>query len=249
MAASGSAHAHGGDVWGAFDPWAGAALAALLVLRPRRVGCWAAALLALFAALVWPLEALSGASFAAHMAQHMLLVAVAAPLLVLASPRLPGLRGAPRAVKRVFATAWRVWRSAARPGRAFAAHAVVIWGVHAPAAIAWMEASRVAHAAGHAALLGTAYLFWSALARGGREGAGQAALWVLATLVHTGLLGALLTFAPRALYAGHLLPDQQLGGLVMWVPGGFCYLLAGLACMAVWLGREPRGWKPLPDGG
>jgi putative membrane protein len=156
---------------------------------------------ALTVALLGPLHAAAERSLAAHMVQHMLLIGVAAPLLALS---LPVLRFPPAA--------------------AFGLHAGAIWLAHAPALIAWMAASHVAHMAAHAALFGTALLFWSSLLRR----SGQAPLWVLATLIHTGILGALLTFAPRALYAGYSAADQQLAGLVMWVPGGFLYLAAGL---------------------
>ncbi|HEU4352375.1 MAG TPA: cytochrome c oxidase assembly protein [Burkholderiales bacterium] len=157
--------------------------------------------IALAAALLGPLNGAAERSLAAHMVQHMLLIGVAAPLLALSLPALKF-----------------------PPALAFALHGGAIWFAHAPAMIVWMAASLTAHMAAHAALFGTALLFWSSLLRR----AGEAPLWVLATLIHTGILGALLTFAPRELYAGYSLADQQLAGLVMWVPGGFLYLAAGL---------------------
>ena len=54
-------------------------------------------------------------------------------------------------------------------------------------------------------------------------------------MIHMGLLGALLTFAPTPLYAGYTLQDQQLGGLIMWVPATFVLLLAGLWAFDRWL--------------
>jgi cytochrome c oxidase assembly factor CtaG len=75
---------------------------------------------------------------------------------------------------------------------------------------------------------------------------------LLASLVSTvqmGLLGALITLAPRPLYAPHLLTtdawglapleDQQLGGLVMWIPGGVAYVVGALAVARTWLSRPP----------
>jgi putative membrane protein len=159
--------------------------------------------IALALALFGPVHDAAHASLAAHMVQHMLLIGVAAPLLAVSLPRL------------------RI------PGSlAFGAHGGVFWLAHAPALIAWMAESGAVHLLVHAALLGTALAFWCAIAR---RTAGEASLWVLATMIHTGVLGAFLTFAPRALYAGIALEDQQLAGLVMWVPGGFLYLAAGLA--------------------
>jgi putative membrane protein len=57
-------------------------------------------------------------------------------------------------------------------------------------------------------------------------------LSLLATMIHTGLLGALMTFSPQPWYAGYGLEDQQLAGLVMWVPAGMAYPLAALYLVA-----------------
>jgi cytochrome c oxidase assembly factor CtaG len=234
------AHAGGADGGWRFDPWVWAGLGLLLVLRPRRPWCFALALAALVLALVWPLDVLSETRFAAHMAQHMLLIAVAAPLLALALPSLPSVRRLPAGAKRGLGALYRRWSALARPRSAFVLHALAVWIGHAPLVIAWTIASRWAHVAEHVVLLGTAYLFWTALRKGGRARAGAAALWTLAMLLHTGLLGALLTFAPRVLYPGYTLEDQQLAGLIMWIPGGLCYLAAGLAFAAAWLGAGRR---------
>jgi putative membrane protein len=230
----GIAHAHAGP---SLDPWVLASLAPLLLLRPRAAWPFAGALLALFLALIWPLEPLADASFAAHMAQHMLLIGVAAPLLAASRPVLPFLKGRRGLVRPVLALG--------RPASAFLLHAAAIWLGHAPAALEWSLDSRGMHALQHFAFVATAALFWWSLLARGRAGAGEAALWTLATLLHTGLLGALLTFAPRVLYPSYGLEDQQLAGLVMWIPGGLCYLAAGLAFAAAWLaGRgRPMEWR------
>jgi putative membrane protein len=98
----------------------------------------------------------------------------------------------------------------------------------------------------------TAALFWWALLHGryGRAGYGVGVFYVFATAIHTGALGALLTFAPRVLYplyaarAAHMhvdaLEDQQLGGLLMWVPFGVVLVVAGLAMFLAWLGESER---------
>ena len=231
------AHAGQAGTWWSFDPWVWGGFALLFLLRPRRPWRFAASAAALFIALIWPLDVLSELSFAAHMAQHMLLIGVAAPLLVLSRPSLRFLRGNSRAA---------LFSRTSAP-RAFAFHAAAIWLGHAPLVIAWTLAYRWAHILEHAALLGTAMLFWWALCRRGRAGYGEAALWTLATMIHTGILGALLTFAPRVLYPGYALDDQQLAGLVMWVPGGACYLVAGLAFAAAWLSSEPMPVQPKPE--
>lgn len=266
------AHAGGTQHWWTFDPWVWAPMAAtaflylrgILILRARRGAVHAArlpaaagfavAMAAAFFALVWPLDALGAVSLAAHMAQHMLLIAVAAPLFAFAEPAAPLLVALPRWLRgwRGFQAIGKATRALSRPGLAFAIHGTLVWFWHAPllfeSALRW----RWLHVVEHIAFLGSALLFWSALQkarRTGAEGYGMAALWTLATLMHTGLLGALLTFSPRLLYPSYAaidhaplppMEDQQLAGLLMWIPGGACYLAAGLCYAAAWLrgGRD-----------
>lgn len=207
--------------WGSF--------ALLFLLRPRRRSYFAAAIVVLLLALVWPLEDLAQHSLAAHMLQHMLIIALAAPLLVAARPALPILKGSK--------AAGTVIRLLSRPLAAFLLHAAAIWIVHTPAALEAARHYPLVHVLEHAALLGSAVLLWWTLRRGRHDASGAASLWTLATMLHTSILGALLTFAPRLLYPAYTLPDQQLAGLVMWVPGGALYLAAGLSFAAAWLGR------------
>jgi cytochrome c oxidase assembly factor CtaG len=239
-AAPGGAACHAGALdgtWWSFDPWIWSTLALLALLRPRSRWPFAGALLALFVALVWPLDVLSDGSLAAHMAQHMLLIAVAAPLLVLSRPMPWPAFGLPPRGRKAFGRALGAFARIVRPRPAFALHAVAIWLAHAPRVVEWSIANRWVHLLVHACLLGTAAAFWWACLRARAAGAGEASVLALATLIHTGLLGALLAFAPRPLYAGYALEDQQLAGLVMWVPGGLCYLVAGLALAAAWMPR------------
>jgi cytochrome c oxidase assembly factor CtaG len=230
----GTAYAHTGP---SFDPWIAASLLPLLLLRPRAAWAFGGALLALFVALFWPLEPLAQASFGAHMAQHMLLIGVAAPLLAASRPVVPFLKGRRALVRPVLLLA--------RPKSAFFLHAAAIWLAHAPAMLEWSLHVRWMHALQHLGLVATAALFWWSLLARGRAGAGPSALWTLATLLHTGALGALLTFSPRPLYASYGLEDQQFAGLLMWAPGGLCYLAAGLAFAAAWLTQRgrPMGWR------
>jgi putative membrane protein len=84
----------------------------------------------------------------------------------------------------------------------------------------------------------------------GRRAYGSGLLYLFMTAVHTGILGALLTFAPRVWYpvygttaeAWGLSPlqDQQIGGLIMWVPASLVYLVAGLAMFGAWM-KESDG--------
>lgn len=219
-----------------------------------RVACFSGGMLTLFIALVWPLDPLAGRSFAAHMGQHMLLMIVAPPLLLLARPLPAMLRARPELAGPVRWARRGRWQALARPNPAFVLHGLAIWAWHAPRPYTLALQSEPVHILEHLSFLGTGLLFWWGVVHAGSPrgiGYGAAALLVLGTLMHTGLLGAVLTFAPRPLYpiheaesalAGGLAPlaDQQLAGLLMWVPGGFAYLLAGLVLAGAWLRAADR---------
>lgn len=273
------AHSGGAEYGWNTDPWvilplslfALLYLAGVFALRLRRaapgpagaagLACAGAGMLALFLALIWPLDPWGETSFAAHMAQHMLLIAVAAPLLVLAradTPVAAALATVSPYWARVFNWPRRWLRPLAQPGPAFALHGMLIWAWHAPLLFEAALREPALHILEHFSFLGSGLLFWAALLRTGRGSAasGAALLYLLATLVHTGMLGALITFARRPLYPAYLasqgsvaaaLEDQALAGLVMWIPGGFCYLAAGLGLAAGWLhaaAREGAGSRP-----
>lgn len=215
--------------WGArLLSWS--SLAALGLLRPRRRVWFWAAMGALLPALVWPLEQLAQTSLAAHMLQHMLVIAVAAPMLVASRPALPWLKG--------MRAAGVLIRTTTQPAVAFVLHALAIWVGHTPWALDAAARHPLVHLLEHALLLGTAVLLWWSLRQGGARAAGNASLWTLGTMIHTSMLGALLTFAPRLLFPGYTLEDQQLAGLVMWVPGGLLYLAAALSFAGAWLGAR-----------
>ena len=222
--------------------------------KPWQAAAFLGGMLALVLALVWPLDALGDALFTAHMAQHVLLVAVAPPLIVVSAPTAPLMRGLPGAWRhRVMRWGrrgwWRAaWRRLSAPGMAALLHGVALWAWHAPAAFEAALSNEAIHIAEHACFLSTGLLFWWAVVRAGRApepGFGAGVFWMLVTVIHSGLLGALITFAPVPLYPDYgdraaawgltLIEDQQLAGLVMWVPGGMIYLVAGVALMAVWL--------------
>jgi putative membrane protein len=208
-------------------------------------------------ALVSPLHPLGGALFSAHMAQHEILMLIAAPLLVLSRPLVPFLWGLPFAWRRA-AGRWSkagpvqgAWRWLTAPFVAWTVHAVVLWVWHAPPLFQATISSELVHSAQHASFLVSALLFWWALffARD-RIGYGMGVLYVFTTAIHTGILGALLTFAPSLWYPeyGETAPnwgltgleDQQIGGLIMWVPAGTVYTIAGLALFAACLRNSGR---------
>ncbi|MBH0238368.1 cytochrome c oxidase assembly protein [Methylobrevis albus] len=165
-----------------------------------------------------PLCALTAALFSARALHHVLLVALAAPLLALAFPA--SVRG-----------------SRIGLGWVAAIHALVFWVWHAPSVYAVAVTDPLGYWAMQLSLLGTAVWFWRRVFRAAEPAIGVV-LALLGTTAQMGLLGALLTFAATPLYALHAvttlpfglsaLEDQQLGGILMWVPAALPYLAAAL---------------------
>lgn len=214
--------------------------------------------LALVVALVSPLDPMGGALFSAHMAQHEVLMLVAAPLLVLGRPLAPFLLALPEGLRRRLVGAskknWAqsAWRWLVNPLAAWLIHAAVLWAWHAPSLFQATLENEWVHAAQHLSFIVSALIFYEAIAYGrdGRMGYGAGVVYLFTTAVHTSALGALLTFADRLWYpvyqtttaAWGLTPleDQQLGGLIMWVPAGVVYVIAGLALFVLWLRESER---------
>ncbi|MDQ3802588.1 MAG: cytochrome c oxidase assembly protein [Acidobacteriota bacterium] len=228
--------------------------------RARRLEAWAFAggWLALFVALVSPLHPWGEVLFSAHMTQHELLMLVAAPLLVLARPLVPFLWALPMRWRQGLGAAGKrravqaVWRAITNPLVAWAIHAAALWVWHAPVLFEATLQSDLIHTLQHVSFLGSALLFWWALIHGRRGllGYGAAVLYVFTTSVHSGVLGALITFARKVWYPAYSgmtsswgltpLEDQQLGGLIMWVPAAVVYIAAGLALMVGWMRESER---------
>jgi putative membrane protein len=253
------------DLWTAwiFEPGIliGLAVSAWLYFRGARgrgrrtweTACFAGGWLTLSVALVSPIHPMGGVLFSAHMIQHELLMLIAAPLLVLSRPLVPFLWGLPlswrREAGRWSKSTWvqRPWHVATKPLVAWSVHALALWIWHAPPLFQATLESDFIHALQHASFLSSALLFWWAVIHGheGRMGYGVATFYVFTTAVHSSILGALLTFAPSVWYPAYTrttaawgltpLEDQQIGGLIMWVPAGVVYLLAGLALFGAWL--------------
>ncbi|PZR09966.1 MAG: CAAX protease [Azospirillum brasilense] len=199
--------------------------------RGRQARFALAGWLVLLAAFVFPLCALSSALFSARVAHHMLLVAVAAPLLAAGLPPDRGSGG--RALLPALA----------------GAQAVLLWFWHAPSPYAAALGSDALYWIMELSLLLPALLLWRVVLSPERA-AGPVLAALLFTTMQMGLLGALLTFAGQPLYAPHLasttpyglspLEDQQLAGLIMWVPASLPYLAAALLRLASLLGTESR---------
>ena len=214
----------------------------------REILCFASGVIVLALALLSPLEGLAKALLSAHMVQHVLLVTIAPPLLVLGKPEAAWLWALPERWRRGLPRQGRL-RSLlgllsplARPVPAAMIHMATLWIWHAPALFDAAVARDWLHWLEHVSFFGTAILFWRAVikAAAGREAAASGLLACFVTLLQSGILSALLSFAREPLYgttqtASWGLPpleDQQLAGAIMSIPMGMIYLGAGLAMAA-----------------
>lgn len=274
LAAAAPAYAHGGGQAGSGfgESWlliVIAAAAAVFVLgvarawtragfgravRPGQATLFLLGLSILAATLLPPLHGFAETLFTGHMIEHELIMAVAAPILVLSRP-LPAFLFALPAVLRRSGLPGRLIGSGlfpvlTRPAVATALHGVALWGWHVPSAFTLATTDPLAHAAQHASFLLTALLFWWAVMERPGRSDGASALHLFLTMLHMGALGALITLAPAATWpvadpaAWGLTPleDQQLAGIVMWVLGGFVYLGAALFLLGRWIAG--RGAAP-----
>jgi putative membrane protein len=222
-------------------------------VRLWQAACFVLAWGLLVFALVAPLHWLGGRLFVAHMVEHEILMTAAAPLLVLARPvvmlwALPARwRRSLGGIGRVPAVA-RCWARLTDPAVATLVHGAVLWAWHVPSLyqaalgdprVQWLQ---------HLGFFVTALLFWRALLQGHERAYGAAVFYLFATSLHTGFLGVLFAFARRPLYPAQTagaaewgltpLEDQQLAGLVMWVPAGLVYTAAALALAGLWIARS-----------
>ena len=237
--------------------WRGRARLGRRIAGPRekrRAVAFYTGLLVLAGALMSPLDALAHSLFSGHMAQHLLLMIVSAPLLVYGRPmatlvaglpaagrdmvrrsglRGPGLRG-PNAQSRLRGTA----HALARPVVVWIIGTLALWAWHMPALYEAALAHEPVHVLEHASFLGAALLFWSVvLSSGTRRGVPRpiAIVLVFASGVQSSALGAVLLFASTPLYNVHAegarvwdmspLSDQQLAGALMWSPPALLYIV------------------------
>lgn len=221
-----------------FDPFllvAFAVLVAFLTLTGRTrlatsMRDWRAqaawALLAI--AFISPLCAASTALFSARVAHHVIMIALAAPLLALAFPLKQKFAGLPISL-------------------AFAVHTILVWVWHAPSPYQWALSSHGAYWLMEATLMGSAVLMWQTILAP-RDNPGAAFSALLGSVIQMGMLGALLTFAGRPMFVPHLatteafgitaLADQQLAGILMWVPACLPYLAAAVMLAHHHLSRQ-----------
>lgn len=210
--------------------------------------------LVLAGSLVSPLHEGGERSFTLHMIEHELIILVAALLLVLSRPGPTLLWALPKGLRLALGRAgqwgWltRFWRFLTDPivATMLQTAALCIW--HVPALFDRALGHTSWHIAQHASFLVSALLFWWAMVHGraGRNSYGISAMCLFATVLVGGMLGALMSFSGSPWYQGYaameMMPlgltpveDQQLAGLIMWIPGGIVHAGAALIFLYKWL--------------
>jgi len=206
--------------------------------------------LTLVASLVSPLHELGEVSFTAHMTEHELLMLVAAPLMALSRPIAIFLWACPDGIRRGLvracnlSTISHVWKLISDPIVATGLQICALWAWHMPSLFDLALRSESWHAIQHLSFLLSALLFWWSLTRGTHRVNRReiAAVCLFVTSLASAALGALMAISASPWYAGYaalglrgLLPggltaaeDQQLAGLIMWIPGGLVHFVAAL---------------------
>lgn len=218
-------------------------------------------ILALALALLSPLDVLSAQLFSVHMVQHLLLMMVAVPLLLLANPFPTLLWALPDHLRAVAASAcgrilrWltadssasRLVRKVTAPGAAWVLYVLTFFAWHDGNAYSLALRLESVHRLEHLTFLGAALLFWWHVIGAAPRIHPKLAQWmrvgyVLAMIPPNMLLGVALSFAETPIYPYYetvprlfglsVMDDQVWGGLIMWIPGSMMYVIAALALLA-----------------
>jgi putative membrane protein len=225
-----------------------------------RVLAFVAGIAVLLIALQSPIDVLSEDLFSVHMCQHLILMLAAPPLLVWSDCPIMFLRALPRRARKFAARIWTGGKL--NRVHCWLMHPLVVWMAfcgafvfwHAPRPYQWALDNNGVHILEHLSFFVTSLAFWSLVlpsrGQGRRLQHGPALLLVISTAVVSGLPGALMIFAPRPLYPGHavgvmrwgmtLMEDQQLAGLIMWIPAGAAYLVAVAVVFLEWFRESER---------
>jgi putative membrane protein len=219
-------------------------------------------------ALLSPLDVLSSQLFIMHMVQHVLLVMIAPPLLLLANPLPFMLWGLPDRWRRQIAGVFRPGTRFRRflsmttgPGHVWLFFVLVYWGWHDPNAYSLALTNGFVHDLEHITFFLASMLFWwHAVGAGPRihrplSTIGRFA-FVLSAVPPNMLAGIAIAFANEPIYPYYehvprlwgisVMDDQRIAGVIMWVPGSMMYMFAALLLVARWLRQEAE--KPaLPE--
>jgi cytochrome c oxidase assembly factor CtaG len=232
-----------------------------------------AGLAVIFVALESPIDALSAYLFSFHMIQHLLLIMVAAPLLLLGDPAVTLLRGIPLTLRRpaLQSLARRSWvRQAvrrlsllARPRSVFVIFTVDLYLWHWNWLFNLTLQYDAVHLLEHLCFLVTAILFWSQVinqrALHARLSYTQRAAYTVITAAASNFLAMYFVFTPKPLYTAYAhiahrpfgmtaLGDQQVAGAIMWVPVLFLFGGAFAVCLYKALGEDEGETSAVPPG-
>jgi putative membrane protein len=219
--------------------------------------CYGVGFVGLLLSLVWPLDALGEQLFSAHMAQHLVLMNLAAPLLVLGAPLQVMMRPLPPAWQHTLAALvrrpwWRTgWHWLSGLAVATLLQMLLLWSWHTPRGVTVALENNAVHIAMHATLLAAALLFWTAVFRPVLQHGGQRQWPPLAALAATlklnGIISITLMLQGGAAYLAYgtraaawgLSPaaDEQLGWGLMMLIGSFSYIGAAIALLLVGFAR------------
>jgi cytochrome c oxidase assembly factor CtaG len=203
--------------------------------------------------LISPLHEAGERSFTMHMIEHELIMLVAT--LLLASSSAGGVLawGQPRPLRAALSGSWKsplqaLWRRLTEPVTATAIQGAVMWAWHAPILFDRALEQSGWHIVQHACFFVSSLLYWWAMLhpRGRGSGYGVSAACLFVTSLIGGALGALMSFSASPWYADYAAmgvtgigldptTDQQLAGLVMWIPGGLVHGVAALVFFHRWL--------------
>ncbi len=226
-----------------------------------RLASYTGGILILALALLSPIDVLSSQLFSIHMVQHLLLMMVAPPLLLLANPFPTFLWALPADLRAGIAAAFRriaVWLAGERvlsralckitaPGSAWALYVLIFFAWHDGNAYSLALRSSSVHGLEHVTFVGAALLFWWHVTGAAPRIHAKPAQWVrvayvLAMIPPNMLLGVALSFAEAPIYPYYetvprlyglgVIDDQVWGGLIMWIPGSMMYVIAALALLA-----------------
>ena len=214
--------------------------------------------LSLAIALVSPVHVLGELLFSMHMTQHEILMLVSAPLIVLGRPFVAAAWAVPQRSRKTAGAALRsravngTWSFVSNAAVAWIIHAIALWVWHVPAMFQATLRSDLVHTLQHASFFGTALLFWWAILFGkrGLQSYGAGVLYLFTTMVQSGLLGIFLTLTSHVWYPAYSattelfglspIEDQQIGGLIMWIPAGLVYMFAALVMFSGWLRESEK---------
>ncbi|MGH7657075.1 MAG: cytochrome c oxidase assembly protein [Gemmatimonadales bacterium] len=235
-------------------------------------GCavaFAGGLGALAFALLSPVDSLGEFLLSAHMIQHLILILIAAPLIVAGMPATALLWSLPAGARRAAGQWWNHSR-VVRPGVRACLHPAVIWFLAAGTLLTWhlpalyqaALGNSAVHAVEHLSFVATSIGFWWVVLQPSghrRLPLGEAIPFVIAAGIVHAMLGALLTFSAFAWYPAQSraaslwgltpLEDQQLAGLIMWIPAAMVYLGVTAWLFLKWLDSRAREASPARAAG